>query len=85
MSSADSTEIVKTDDSSLVLDLDKSLSDSISKKFSNIEITYVKPDRIRVNVKKEEIIDVATFIRDELNFDHAESVSGVDYPEDKQI
>jgi len=85
MSSADSTEIVKTDDSSLAPDLDKSLSDSISKKFSNIEIAYVKPDRIRVNVKKEEIIDVATFIRDELNFDHAESVSGVDYPEDKQI
>jgi len=34
---------------------------------------------------KEDIIDVASFIRDELNFDHAESVSGVDYPEDKQI
>jgi len=82
MSSADSTEIVKTDDSSLAPDLDKSLSDSISKKFSNIEIAYVKPDRIRVNVKKEEIIDVATFIRDELNFDHAESVCGVDYPKD---
>jgi len=85
MSSTDSTDIAKTDDSSLASDLDKSLSDSISKKFSNIEIAYVKPDRIRVNVKKEEIIDVATFIRDELNFDHAESVSGVDYPEDKQI
>ena len=85
MSSTDNTEIVKTDDTSLVPDLDKSLSDSISKKFSNVEITYVKPDRIRVNVKKEEIIDVATFIRDELNFDHAESVSGVDYPADDQI
>ena len=85
MSSTDSTEIVKTDDTSLVPDLDKSLSDSISKKFSTVEIVYVKPDRIRVNVKKEEIIDVATFIRDELNFDHAESVSGVDYPADNQI
>ena len=75
MSSTDSTEIAKTDDSSLVSDSDKSLSDSISKKFSNVEIAYVKPDRIRVNVKKENIIDVASFIRDELNFDHAESVS----------
>ena len=75
MSSTDSTEIAKTDDLSLASDLDKSLSDSISKKFSNVEIAYVKPDRIRVNVKKEEIIDVASFIRDELNFDHAESVS----------
>ena len=77
MSSTDSTEIAKTDDLSLVSDSDKSLSDSISKKFSNVEIAYVKPDRIRVNVKKEDIIDVASFIRDELNFDHAESVSGV--------
>ena len=86
MSSTDSTEIAKTDDSSLVSDSDKSLSDSISRRFrSNVEIAYVKPDRIRVNVKKEDIIDVASFIRDELNFDHAESVSGVDYPEDKQI
>jgi len=55
MSSTDSTEIAKTDESSLASDLDKSLSDSISKKFSNIEIAYVKPDRIRVNVKKEDI------------------------------
>jgi len=85
MSSANSTEIVKTDDSALLSDLDKSLSESISKKFSNVEIAYVKPNRIRVNVKKEEIIAVASFIRDELHFDHAESVGGNDYPEDKQI
>ena len=84
-STDDSTNIEKTKDSSPILELESSLTNSISKKFSNIEIVYVKPNRIRVNVKKEEIIDVATFIRDELQFDHAESVSGVDYPEDKQI
>ena len=85
MSSANSTEIEKPEDLSPVYEFEKSLSDSISKKFSNVEIVYVKQNRIRVNVKKEEIIDVASFIRDELHFDHAESVSGVDYPEDKQI
>jgi len=86
MSSTDSsTDIKKMEDLSPVLKLESSLSNSISKKFPNVEIVYVKPDRIRVNVKKEEIIDVASFIRDELQFDHAESVSGVDYPEDKQI
>ena len=85
MSSANSTEIEKPEDPSPVYEFEKSLSDSISKKFSNVEIVYVKQNRIRVNVKKEEIIDVASFIRDELQFDHAESVSGVDYPEDKQI
>jgi NADH-quinone oxidoreductase subunit C len=86
MSSTDSsTDIKKMEDLSPVLKLESSLSNSISKKFPNVEIVYVKPNRIRVNVKKEEIIDVASFIRDELQFDHAESVSGVDYPEDKQI
>ena len=84
-STDDSTDIEKTEDLLPVLKLEDSLSNSISKKFPNVEIVYVKPDRIRVNVKKEEIIDVASFIRDELQFDHAESVSGVDYPEDKQI
>ncbi len=86
MSSTDSsTDIKKVEDSSPLLELESSLSDSISKKFPSVDIVYVKPNRIRVNVKKEEIIDVAFFIRDELQFDHAESVSGVDYPEDKQI
>ena len=86
MSSTDNgTDIQKIEDTSTALKLESSLSNSISKKFPNVEIVYVKPDRIRVNVKKEEIIEVASFIRDELQFDHAESVSGVDYPEDKQI
>jgi len=84
-STDDSTDIEKTKNSPPVLELENSLSNSISKKFPNIEIVYVKPNRIRINVKKEEIIDVASFIHDELQFDHAESVSGVDYPEDKQI
>ena len=83
--SSNNTEIEKIEDTSLVSDTEKSLSDSISKKFPNVQITYVKPNRIRVNVKREEIIGVASFIRDELHFDHAESVSGVDYPADNQI
>ena len=86
MSSTDNgTDIQKIEDTSTALKLESSLSNSISKKFPNVEVAYVKLNRIRVNVKKEEIIDVASFIRDELQFDHAESVSGVDYPEDKQI
>ena len=86
MSSTDNgTDIQKIEDTSTALKLEGSLSNSISKKFPNVEVAYVKLNRIRVNVKKEEIIDVASFIRDELQFDHAESVSGVDYPEDKQI
>lgn len=65
---------------------EKDQSDKITAKFgSKAEIAFVKPDRIRVNVKKEDILDVASFIRDELNYDHAESVTGVDFPADKEI
>jgi len=69
-----------------LLELEKSISDKITQKFgSKTEIAYVKPNRIRVNVKKEDVKEVAAFIRDELHFDHAESVSGVDYPEANEI
>jgi len=65
---------------------EKDLADKIVAKFGNkTEVAFVKPDRICINVKKQDIKDVAEFIRDDLGFDHAESVSGVDYPKDKEI
>ncbi|MGQ0376926.1 MAG: NADH-quinone oxidoreductase subunit C [Nitrososphaerota archaeon] len=65
---------------------EKSLADKVTQKFgSKAEVAYIKQNRIRINVKKEDIKDVASYIRDELNFDHAESVSGVDYPDAKKI
>jgi len=65
---------------------EKDLADKVVAKFGEkTEVAFVKPDRIRINVKKDNITEVAEFIRDDLGFDHAESVSGVDYPEDKEI
>jgi len=64
---------------------EKSLTDKIQKKFGDkTEIVYVKSNRTRVNVKKEDVVKAAQFIR-EMGFDHAESVSGVDYPESNEI
>lgn len=65
---------------------EKSLADKISSKFGDkLRVDYVRADRIRVTTKREDIIDVAKFIRDELKYDHAESVSGVDYPDSSEI
>ena len=65
---------------------EKSLADKLESKFnSKATIEFVKVNRIRVKVKKEDVLDVARFIRDELHFDHAESVTGVDYPDQKEI
>ncbi|SHO44473.1 NADH-ubiquinone oxidoreductase, subunit C [Nitrosotalea sinensis] len=67
-------------------EFEKSLADKISSKFGDkVRVDYVRSDRIRVTSKREDIISVAKFIRDELKYDHAESVSGVDYPDSKEI
>ncbi|MBI5697823.1 MAG: NADH-quinone oxidoreductase subunit C [Thaumarchaeota archaeon] len=65
---------------------EKSIADKLSDKFgTKVAVEFVKPLRIRVKVPKEDVLDVAKFIRDELHFDHAESVTGVDYPDAKEI
>lgn len=65
---------------------EKEQVNKITEKFgSKTEVAFVKPDRVRINVKKEDVLEVASFIRDELNYDHAESVTGVDFPDEKEI
>ena len=65
---------------------EKGLADKIVEKFgTRIKVAFVKPDRVGINVGRDDVKEVATFLRDVLNFDHAESVSGVDYPQDKEI
>ena len=65
---------------------EKGIADKITGQFGEkTEIAFVMPNRVGVNVEREDIKDVAKFIRDELNFDHAESVTGIDYPESKVI
>ena len=65
---------------------EKSISDKIVEKFGDkIKVGFVKEDRVRIDVGKENVHDVAEFIRDVLNYDHVESVSGVDYPQDNEI
>ncbi len=65
---------------------EKNISDKIVEKFGDkVEVAFVKEDRIEINVGRENVHDVAEFIRDELNYDHVESVSGVDYPLEQEI
>lgn len=81
-------EVAKKEESTLVPEptFEKSITSRIVSKFgTKTVIGFIKPNRIRINTKKEDILDVASYMRDELNFDHAESVSGVDYPGSKEI
>ena len=49
------------------------------------QVRFVKPDRVGIKVAREDVREVASYLRDQMNFDHAESVTGVDYPADKEI
>lgn len=65
---------------------EKSITDNIKNQFGDdVEVEYIKENRTRINVSKEKIYDIAKFIKDQTPFDHAESVTGVDFPEDKEI
>ena len=65
---------------------EKSITDNIKNQFGDdVEVEYVKENRTRIKVPKEKIYDIAKFIKDQTPFDHAESVTRVDFPEDKEI
>lgn len=65
---------------------EKSLADQIRKKFGDlVKVVFIKPLRIKIEVEPHNIVEVATFLRDSMGFDHAESVAGTDYPKDNQI
>ncbi len=65
---------------------EKGLVEQIKKEFGDlIKVIFIKPLRIKIQVEPEDIVRVATFLRDSIGFDHAESVAGTDYPKDNQI
>lgn len=65
---------------------EKGLVEEIKKKFGeSIKVVFIKPLRIKIMVEPKDIVAVATFLRDTMGFDHAESVAGTDYPKDSQI
>jgi NADH:ubiquinone oxidoreductase subunit C len=66
---------------------EKGIVSHIISHFGNdkIKISYIRPLRIKIDVNPADIVEVATFIRDNLGFDHAEAVSGTDYPKNDQI
>lgn len=65
---------------------EKGLVEEIKSKFGeSIKTIFIKPLRIKIMVEPKDIVDIATFLRDSMGFDHAESVAGTDYPKDGQI
>ena len=65
---------------------EKGLVEQIRNKFGDlVKVVFIKPLRIKLLVEPLDIVRVASFLRDSMGFDHAESVGGTDYPKDNQI
>jgi NADH:ubiquinone oxidoreductase subunit C len=65
---------------------EKGLMTQLSSQFGDkVKASYIRPLRIKIYVDPANIVEVASFLRDSMGFDHAESVAGIDYPKDNQI
>ena len=65
---------------------EKGLVEQLKNKFGDmVKVVFIKPLRIKIQVEPQDIVGVASFLRDRMGFDHAESVAGTDYPKDNQI
>jgi NADH:ubiquinone oxidoreductase subunit C len=65
---------------------EKGIIERLINEFGNkINVIYIRPLRMKIVVDSTDIVSVAIFLRDNLGFDHAESVAGTDYPKDNQI
>ncbi|MEM2141598.1 NADH-quinone oxidoreductase subunit C [Nitrososphaera sp.] len=65
---------------------EKGLAQELVSKFGDaVKIVYIKPVRIKVETAPSSIVEVATYLRDSMGFDHAESASGTDYPKENHI
>jgi NADH-quinone oxidoreductase subunit C len=72
--------------SSLTSNLEQEIINMIVSAYGNmIEVVYVRPSRMKIRVPPQDILRVATFIKENFSFDHAESVAGTDYPKENQI
>jgi NADH-quinone oxidoreductase subunit C len=64
---------------------EKMILDSIAKMGGKATVSFAKPNRIKITVARENLVEVVRFVRDELKFDHCTNVTGTDFPKDKQL
>src|SRR5918995_2257064 len=65
---------------------EKGIIERLVNQFGNkINVIYIRPLRMKIRVEPRDVLAIAIFLRDNMGFDHAESVAGTDYPKDNQI
>jgi len=64
---------------------EKAIIDSFAKLDDKAKIAFSKKNRIKIIVSRENLVEIAKFVRDELKFDHCTNVTGTDFPKDNQL
>lgn len=65
---------------------EKGIAQQLVTRFGDaVKVHYIRPLRIKVQVDPANLVETASYIRDNMGFDHAECASGTDYPKDGQI
>jgi NADH:ubiquinone oxidoreductase subunit C len=64
----------------------KAIVDSIGTNLGDkAKLVYARPNRIKYLVERQNLVATASFIRDQLHFDHCTNVTATDFPKEKQI
>ncbi|MHB2037444.1 MAG: NADH-quinone oxidoreductase subunit C [Nitrososphaerales archaeon] len=64
---------------------EKAILDSIARLGDKAKVAFAKANRIKVSVTRENLVEVAKFVRNELLFDHCTNVTGTDFPKEGQL
>lgn len=50
-----------------------------------VKVAFTKKNRLKLNVTRENLVEVATFAKDKMFFDHCTNVTGTDFPKEKHL
>lgn len=64
---------------------EKRILEALGKLGDKAKVSVAKPNRIKLLVARENLVEVAKFVRDDLGFDHITNVTGTDFPKEKQL
>ena len=64
---------------------EKGIIDSIGSLGEKARTTFARPNRIKISVSRENLVEVARFLRDQLHFDHLTNVTATDFPKEKEF
>lgn len=64
---------------------EKAIVEAIGKLGTKASIAFAKPNRIKISTLRENLLEVAKFVKDELKFDTNANVTGTDFPKEKSI